>query len=128
MSFEVGVEAHFTANHHLVGDFGPASLPHAHAYRVVVSVSGGDLGDDGTLFDITRLQQALADVIADIDGADLNDLSGLKLVAPNPTAEVMARFFFDRIAPTLAGQGLGRLEARVWESPEAYAGYRGDLA
>ncbi len=123
MSFEVGVEARFTASHHLVGDFGPASHPHAHEYRVQISVNGDGLRDDGTLFDITRLQQALAEVIADIDGTNLNDLAQL-----NPTAEVMARFFFDRVAPTLAGQGLARLEARLWESPEAYAGYRADLA
>jgi 6-pyruvoyltetrahydropterin/6-carboxytetrahydropterin synthase len=123
MSFEVGVEARFTASHHLVGDFGPASVPHRHEYRVQISVHGEGLRDDGTLFDITQLQQAVADVIADVDGANLNDLARL-----NPTAEVMARFFFERIAPTLAGQGLARLEARIWESPEAYAGYRGGLA
>ena len=123
MSFEVGVEARFTASHHLVGDFGPASRPHAHEYRVQISVTGDGLRDDGTLFDITRLQRAVAEVIADVDGTNLNDLA-----TSNPTAEVMARFFFDRVAPTLAGQGLARLEARLWESPEAYAGYRGDLA
>jgi 6-pyruvoyltetrahydropterin/6-carboxytetrahydropterin synthase len=128
MTFEVGVEAHFRATHHLVGDFGPASLPHAHAYRVVVSVRGDVLRDDGTLFDITRLQQSLMEVIADLEGADLNQLSGIRLARPNPTAEVMVRFFFDRIAPTLTGQGLAQLETRIWESPEAYAGYSGDLA
>jgi 6-pyruvoyltetrahydropterin/6-carboxytetrahydropterin synthase len=128
MSFEVSVEAHFTASHHLFGDFGPASLPHAHDYRVQISVRGEGLRADGTLFDISRLQQALAEVIADIDGTNLNDRSGVHLVRPNPTAEVMARFFFDRVAPTVAGQGLARLDARVWESPEAYAGYSGDLA
>lgn len=128
MSFEIGVEATFTARHHLVGDFGPASVPHAHDYRVQVSVRGAGLRDNGTLFDISRLQQAVAEVIADLDGTNLNDLSAAQLARPNPTAEVMARFFFDRVAPTLAGQGLARLDARVWESPEAYAAYSGDLA
>ena len=128
MSFEVGVEGRFTASHHLVGDFGPARELHAHEYRVQISVSGDGLQDDGTLFDITRLQQAIADVIAAIDGTNLNDLPVSHLARPNPTAEVMARFFFDRVAPTLARQGLARLVARVWESPEAFAGYSGDLA
>jgi 6-pyruvoyltetrahydropterin/6-carboxytetrahydropterin synthase len=123
MSFEVGVEAHFTASHHLVGDFGPASQPHSHQYRVQVSVRGAELRADATLFDISLLQQSVADVIADVDGTNLNDLT-----TANPTAEVMARLFFDRIAPTLVGQGLVGLEARIWESPEAYAGYSGDLA
>jgi len=123
MTFEVGVEATFSASHHLVGDFGPASRPHAHDYRVQISVRGDGLRDDGTLFDISRLQRGLAEVIADIDGTNLNDLA-----TSNPTAEVMARFFFDRVAPTVAGQGLARLEARLWESPEAFASYSADLA
>jgi 6-pyruvoyltetrahydropterin/6-carboxytetrahydropterin synthase len=128
MSFDVGVVAQFTASHHLVGDFGPASVPHSHAYRVEVSVSGDRLREDGTLFDITRLQQAVAEVIADLDGADLNALSGRRRVASNPTAEVVARLFFDRVRPALSGQGLALLQARIWESPEAYASYSGDLA
>ena len=91
-------------------------------------MSGAALRDDGALFDISRLQQAVAEVIDDLDGTNLNDLSGTQLTRPNPTAEVMARFFFDRVSPGLAGQSLARLEVRVWESPEAYAAYSGDLA
>lgn len=123
MTFKVGVVSQFTASHHLVGDFGPASVPHAHAYRVEVGVVGDSLGDDGTLIDITRLEQALAEVVRDVDGANLNQLG----LARNPTAEIVARFFFERLAAAMSGQGLTRLEARVWESPEAYASYSGDL-
>jgi len=127
VSYEVGVVAQFTASHHLVGDFGPASLAHSHAYRVEVGVSGDRLRVDGTLFDISRLQGAVAAVLADLDGSDLNALGLADLAAPNPTAEVVARLFFDRVAPALSGAGLARLQTRVWESPEAYAGYSGDL-
>lgn len=130
MSFEVGVVAQFTASHHLVGDFGPASLPHAHDYRVEASVSGATLRPDGTLFDITKLQQAVAGVIADLDGTNLNDHDDrgtAPLAAPNPTAEVVAHYFFERVAHELAGEGLARLQTRVWESAEAYASYTGEL-
>jgi 6-pyruvoyltetrahydropterin/6-carboxytetrahydropterin synthase len=126
MSFEIGVVAHFTARHHLVGDFGPASQPHAHAYRVEVGVSGGNLRADGTLFDISRLQNALSAALGDLEGRDLNEISGL--AEPNPSAEAVARYIFERIAPSLSRDGLDRLQTRVWESPEAYASYTGDLA
>jgi 6-pyruvoyltetrahydropterin/6-carboxytetrahydropterin synthase len=125
MTFHVGVVGHFTARHRLVGDFGPSSLPHAHDYTVEVSVTGGTLRADGTLFDITRLQGALQAALADLESLDLNELA--ELAEPNPTAEVVARYFFQRVAVQLRGQGLGELEARVWESPEAYASYAGDL-
>jgi 6-pyruvoyltetrahydropterin/6-carboxytetrahydropterin synthase len=125
MSFEVGVVVTFNAEHHLVGDFGPASLPHGHAYRVEAWVTGDALRDDGTLFDITRLQSALAAVAGDAQGRDLNDIPAL--AAPNPTAEVVARYFFDRLARALEGQSLAELRIRVWESPEAWAGYAAEL-
>jgi 6-pyruvoyltetrahydropterin/6-carboxytetrahydropterin synthase len=126
MSFEVGVVAHFYARHHLVGDFGPASLPHEHAYRVEVSVVGDGLREDGTLFDITRLQTALSATLGELEGRDLNEVAGL--AEPNPSAEMVARYLFERIAPALANDGLDELRTRVWESAEAYASYAGDLA
>jgi 6-pyruvoyltetrahydropterin/6-carboxytetrahydropterin synthase len=125
MNFEVGVVAHFRAHHHLMGDFGPASQPHEHAYRVEVGVSGSSLRADGTLFDITRLQNALRAALGDLEGNDLNTIS--VLAEPNPSAEVVARYLFERIAPSLSEDGLDRLQTRVWESPEAYASYSGDL-
>jgi 6-pyruvoyltetrahydropterin/6-carboxytetrahydropterin synthase len=126
MSFEVGVVAHFDATHHLVGDFGPASAAHGHSYTIHLGVRGERLRDDGTLFDITLLQAAMNAVLADLEGRDLNELP--ELARPNPTAEVVARYFFVRVATQLAGQGLSELEARVWESPEAYGSYTGPLA
>jgi 6-pyruvoyltetrahydropterin/6-carboxytetrahydropterin synthase len=125
MSFEVGIVASFIAHHHLVGDFGPASKPHEHAYRVEVSVSGGGLRADGTLFDITRLQNALSAVLGEIEGRDLNEIDGL--AEPNPSAEVVARYLFERIAPALGDASLDHLRSQVWESPDAYASFTGTL-
>jgi len=124
-TFEVGIVASFGARHHLVGDFGPASQVHEHAYRVEVSVSGASLRDDGTLFDITRLQDALGVVLGELDGRDLNHTPGL--AEPNPSAEVVARYLFERIAASVRTGGLDRLQTRVWESPDAYASYAGSL-
>jgi 6-pyruvoyltetrahydropterin/6-carboxytetrahydropterin synthase len=124
-SFEVGIVASFVAHHHLVGDFGPSSEPHEHTYRVEVSVAGGTLRPDGTLFDITRLQAALGAVLGTLEGRDLNEVVGL--AEPNPSAEVVARYFCERIAPALAGADLAHLQTRVWESSEAYASYTGAL-
>jgi 6-pyruvoyltetrahydropterin/6-carboxytetrahydropterin synthase len=125
VSFEVGVVAHFTAGHHLVGDFGPASQPHTHDYRIDATVQGNALRTDGTLFDITDLQTALRAVVADLDGRSLNDVA--ELTQPNSTAEIVSRYVFRRVAPLLTGRGLTRLVVRVWESAEAYASYSGEV-
>jgi 6-pyruvoyltetrahydropterin/6-carboxytetrahydropterin synthase len=125
MSFEVGVVARFTARHHLVGNFGPASQPHSHDYRVEAMARGRQLLPDGTLFDITALQGALSETLAKLHDADLNTIGALE--QPNPSAEVVARFLYERIAPALIGSGVEALSVRVWESDEAFAAYSDDL-
>jgi 6-pyruvoyltetrahydropterin/6-carboxytetrahydropterin synthase len=121
--FEVGIVVEFDASHLLRGDFGPASQRHEHRYRVEVAARGERLQPDGTLFDITRLQDALRAALSVLDQRHLNDLTAFREL--NPTAEVVAQHLFQQIAPTLAATGVGRLAVRVWESPEAYAAYEG---
>ncbi len=125
MSFEVGVVARFTAQHHLVGNFGPASLSHAHDYRVEVVARGAQLQLDGTLFDITLLQTSLSQVVDDLQAHDLNSVS--ELAKPNPSAEVVARYINARVAPSLRGTAIEALLVRVWESDEAFAAYTTSL-
>lgn len=131
MIFEVGIVGSFEAHHHLIGDFGPASRDHGHTYRVEATVTGQTLARDGTLFDITRLQRGLDAILVDLTDSDLNTRP--ELATPNPTAEVVARYFFRGIAASLgkdAAQpepGLTRLSVRVWESADAFAGYADDL-
>jgi 6-pyruvoyltetrahydropterin/6-carboxytetrahydropterin synthase len=124
--YEVGVVAQFTARHHLVGDFGPASATHEHGYRVEVATYGTTLRSDGTLLDITAINRVVDELTAQLEGRDLNEFP--ELARPNSTAENVARFFFNRVAAALAGQGLSRLDVKVWESPQAYGAYSADLS
>jgi len=123
MSFEVGVVARFSARHQLVGNFGPASQPHAHDYRVeaVAASAGAALQTDGTLFDISILQTTLRAALETLDGRDLNQLP--RLAEPNPTAEVVARHLFEAIAPALRNTGVDMLTVSAWESDAAYAAH-----
>src|SRR5438874_8324657 len=119
--FEVGVVGTFEALHHLVGNFGQASEPHGHSYRIEAIVSGSRLRLDGTLFDISRLQSALGDLTRQLEGADLNAIE--PLAQPNPTAEVVARYAWEYLSGALARESLVSLQVRVWESAEAFATY-----
>ena len=123
--FELGIVGRFEAAHRLHGDFGPATRRHGHTYRVEVRATGRQLREDGTLFDITRLQAALDEVTASLHYRDLDEIPAL--AGRNTTAEVMAQFIFDSIAPRFNGLGLSRLSVRVWESPDAYASYTEDV-
>lgn len=117
--YEVYVAAQFEAAHRLVGDFGPATRPHGHTYRMEVIVRGERLKDDGTLYDVGLLRPAVEDLAASLHYRDLNDVPGLADV--NTTAEAVARYCWDELAPPLRGQGLDSLAVRIWESPQVYA-------
>jgi 6-pyruvoyltetrahydropterin/6-carboxytetrahydropterin synthase len=117
--YEVYVAAQFEAAHRLVGDFGPATRPHGHTYRLEAIVRGERLSDDGTLYDIGKLRDAVDDLAATLHYRDLNELPDLAGV--NTTAEAVADYCWQKLAPSLHGSGLASLTVRVWESPQVYA-------
>ena len=117
--YEVYVAAGFEAAHRLVGDFGPATRVHGHTYRLEVIVRGQRLAEDGTLYDIGRLKQAVDELVATLDYQDLNEVPGL--AGLNTTAEAVADHCWERLASPLRRRGLDSLLVRIWESPDAYA-------
>jgi 6-pyruvoyltetrahydropterin/6-carboxytetrahydropterin synthase len=123
--YEVYVAAQFEAAHRLVGDFGPATRPHGHTYRIEVIMRGERLKDDGTLYDIGLLRTTVEDLAASLHFRDLNDLPGLADV--NTTAERVAHYCWDELAPPLRGQGLDSLTVRIWESPQVYGAREDEL-
>jgi 6-pyruvoyltetrahydropterin/6-carboxytetrahydropterin synthase len=117
--YEVYVAARFEAAHRLVGDFGPASRMHGHTYRMESILRGQRLQDDGTLYDIGELRQAVDDLAASLDYQDLNEVPDLAEV--NTTAEAVADYCWERLAVPLRDRGLDSLVVRIWESPDVYA-------
>jgi 6-pyruvoyltetrahydropterin/6-carboxytetrahydropterin synthase len=117
--YEVYVAARFEAAHRLVGDFGPASRMHGHTYRMEVILRGQRLQDDGTLYDIGELRQAVDDLAASLDYRDLNEVPDLAEV--NTTAEAVGDYCWERLAAPLRDRGLDSLVVRIWESPDVYA-------
>ncbi|HEX2729518.1 MAG TPA: 6-carboxytetrahydropterin synthase [Rubrobacteraceae bacterium] len=117
--YEIYIAAQFEAAHRLVGDFGPATRTHGHTYRMEVIVRGELLKDDGTLYDIGKLRPAVDELAASLHYRDLTEVPGLAEV--NTTAEAVAGYCWERLAPNLRGSGLDSLTVRIWESPEVYA-------
>ncbi|HSK99124.1 MAG TPA: 6-carboxytetrahydropterin synthase [Rubrobacteraceae bacterium] len=117
--YEIYVATGFEAAHRLVGDFGPATRTHGHTYRMEVIVRGERLNEDGTLFDIGELRPAVEDLAASLHYRDLDEVPGL--ADANTTAEAVAGFCWERLAPPLRGNGLDSLTVRIWESPDVYA-------
>lgn len=117
--YEVYVAESFEAAHRLVGDFGPATRLHGHTYRVEVIVRGEVLKDDGTLYDLGELGRNVKNLAAELHYQNLDEIEGL--AGRNTTAETVADFVWERLAPPLRKEDLSTLTVRVWENPNAYA-------
>jgi 6-pyruvoyltetrahydropterin/6-carboxytetrahydropterin synthase len=124
--YEIYVAARFEAAHRLVGDFGAAVRMHGHTYRIEVILRGQHLGDDGTLYDIGELNQAVDGLVSSLHYRDLNEVPDLAGV--NTTAEAVADYCWEKLSPPLRNKGLDSLTVRIWESPDAYAAREDTLA
>jgi len=124
--FEIGIVDEFEAAHHLTGDFGPASRPHGHTYRVEVRVWSKDLGPDGVFHDIGALRDDLRAVLGEMHYRNLNEVPALSGI--NTTVEMIAQYIFRRLEPPLRQAGLFALKVTVWESSFVFGAYYEEFA
>lgn len=96
--------------------FGPQRTPHAHDYRVEVTVSGPLDPDTGFVTDLGHLDAALREVVEPLDGADLNEaVPEVREGTMQPSTEALALWLRGRLAPRVPAPARLR-RIRVWES------------
>jgi 6-pyruvoyltetrahydropterin/6-carboxytetrahydropterin synthase len=122
--FQVSVEETFSSGHALRGYKGKCENPHGHNYRVQVTLEGPQLDAIGLLVDFTELKEVMRNIIKRLDHQFINDLEPFKTV--NPSAENMAKYFYDEISGKLVGlpPGAKITDVVIWETDTAMARYR----
>ena len=121
--FQVSVEETFSAGHALRGYHGKCENPHGHNYKVRILVEGPGLDSTGLLCDFTQLKGVLREIIGGVDHRFLNDQPPFDVV--NPSAENLAKFFYDQTSSQLGElPEKARIAAvTVWETDTASATY-----
>ena len=121
--FEVSVERTFAAGHALRNYRGKCENVHGHNYRVQVTVQGEQLDAAGLLVDFLELKRLTDQVIEYFDHRFINDLSPFNVL--NPSAENIAKYFYDRVSAGLAKEVPTRIsEVKIWETDTSSAVYR----
>jgi 6-pyruvoyltetrahydropterin/6-carboxytetrahydropterin synthase len=124
--FEVSVEEVFPAGHSLRNYHGKCENVHGHNYRVRVTVNGPDVDENGLLVDFAVVKKLVRAVKDRLDHQFLNDLEPFDKI--NPSAENIAKYFYDEIAGGLQVSNGARVsEVKVWETDITYASYRPTL-
>jgi len=122
--FEVSVEDTFAAGHALRGYRGKCENPHGHNYKVQVTLKGESLDNIGLLFDFKDLKIAMNEIIERLDHKFINDLEPFTEL--NPSAENMAKYFYDEINVLLRDKTSGRVKVKLvkmWETDTTVATY-----
>jgi 6-pyruvoyltetrahydropterin/6-carboxytetrahydropterin synthase len=122
--FEVTVDAGFSSGHYLRNYRGKCENPHGHNYKVRVTLVGAELDSTGLLLDFKLLKQVMRPVIDRIDHQMLNDLEPFTEL--NPSAENIARYFYQQTNVQLAEMTQGRVQVKdctIWETDTTSATY-----
>lgn len=122
--FELSVQKTFSSGHALREYKGKCENVHGHNYRVEVRVEGERLNRIGLLVDFTDIKRLVNGVIDRIDHQFLNDLEPFDKV--NPSAENIAKYFYDEIQHGLAANEVPVrvTSVRLWETDTQSATYR----
>jgi 6-pyruvoyltetrahydropterin/6-carboxytetrahydropterin synthase len=124
--FETGTAVGVRATHVMPGVEGPEGEPHEHDYRIEVVVRRLELDDRGMVIDLDVLEAALKGVASQVDGEDLEGIRPVEAEAV--TVEVFARWAYEQLAPAVRAAGADELGVRVWESADAFGGYRAPVS
>jgi len=121
--FEVAYETTFCATHVLTDGGRPIEPQHGHDWRVEVVAGGETLDAIGVVVDFEHLKRAVAEVAARFHYGDITthpDFTG-----QSPSAEAVARYFFEEVRRGLGEEGRHLKRVRVWEAPGCSAAYAG---
>ena len=122
--FEVTVEAGFSSGHYLRNYRGKCENPHGHNYKVRVTLAGKDLDKAGLLLDFKDLREVMKHVIERLDHQMINDVTPFTEL--NPSAENLAKYFFDETNGRLRTVTSGRVHVKdvtVFETDTTTAKY-----
>jgi len=120
--YEISVDYSFAAGHALRGYKGKCENVHGHNYKVRVTVEGEQLNSIGLVMDFVDLRAAIKALAERLDHRFMNDIPPFDKV--NPSAENLAKYFYDGLEPTARTNGLRVQSVTVCETDTTSATFR----
>ncbi len=110
----------FDSAHFLPAYHGKCEALHGHTYRLVVTVAGVP-DPEGMVIDFIFLKKIVQEeVLSVLDHSLLND------ILPQPTAENIAKWIWNRISEKVRSDQAALFEIEVWETPTSYVRIRSE--
>lgn len=119
--FEAAYETTFCSTHRLTRNGEFLEPLHGHDWRIEAVVARETLDDIGVVVDFEDLKKAVGEVARRFHYADMNAHPAFK--SQSPSAEAVARYFFEEVRGLLGPAGPLLRRVRVWEAPGCSAVY-----
>jgi 6-pyruvoyltetrahydropterin/6-carboxytetrahydropterin synthase len=115
----IGKRYHFESAHKLPLTPDGHKCRNLHGHNYVVDIEFvGEVNARGWVWDFGKIDDYVTPIILDVDHVYLNNVEGLE----NPTAEIIAAWFFNRLFNELVCNGGPRLKSiTIFETPECWA-------
>jgi 6-pyruvoyl-tetrahydropterin synthase len=119
--YEVAYETTFCATHVLTHGGKPIEPQHGHDWRVEVVAAGETPDRIGVVVDFEHLKAAVGEVCRRLHYGDIT--SHPDFAGKSPSAEAVARYFFEEVRKAMGPEGRLLRRVRIWEAPGCSAAY-----
>ena len=110
------------ASAHTLRDYpGDCSRMHGHNWKVEVEVKASHLDEVGMGIDFKVMKQAAREIAKRLDHRYLNDIEPFR--EQNPTAENIARYFYDELSSMINSDHVSVNAVTLWETERACVRY-----
>ena len=115
-------EFEFDAAHNLINYHGKCERLHGHTYKLVVKLTGRRNAED-MIYDFVELKNLVKEqVLVEFDHHYINDF------IQQPTAENIAVYIWNKLAPLVKRENVRLYEIEVWETKTSGIVYNGEEA
>ena len=119
--FVLKIVTDFASAHSLRNYPGDCSRLHGHNWGVEVMVYSNKLDEKGIAIDFREIKKQTKVVAKRLDHQYLNEIKPFDVL--NPTAENIAKYFFDEVGSLINNQDVKVKEVTIWETPRASVTY-----
>ena len=119
--FVLKIVTDFASAHSLRDYPGDCARLHGHNWQVEVSVCSQVLDHSGIAIDFPEIKKQTKLVGKRLDHQYLNEIKPFDVL--NPTAENIAKYFFDEIALLITNKDVKVKEVMIWETPRSAVTY-----
>ena len=119
--FVLKIVTDFASAHSLRNYPGDCARLHGHNWQVEVSVCSEVLDDNGIAIDFREIKKQTKQVIKRLDHQYLNEIKPFDVL--NPTAENIAKYFFEEVGLLINSENVKVKEVLIWETPRSAVTY-----